>query len=234
MFRPAALLAITLALVVPSAALADGDPASDILPTQDAYYPYSPQPAPELVGALDDVLKDVREKGYPMKVALIQTAADLGAYPQLFNDPQRYADLLSSELPKNPHGNVKEALHLLVLMPSGFGGKNLGDGVDRALGPVKIDPEAQTDGLVRSAIEAVARIATENGFETPVPEIPEVGSGSEDEGGGTGTAGIVLAVVAVVLLLVGLLAARLRGRASDARPPEEPEAQETAQDGRIT
>lgn len=239
--RRAAMLVLVAALALPAGALADGDPASDVLPTQDAYYPYAPQPATELVQTLDDLLADVRKKGYPMKVALIATAGDLGAYPQLFNDPQRYADLLSSELPDNPHGNVREALHLLVVMPAGFGGKNLGDGVDRALDPVEIDADAQSDGLARAAIEAVANIASENGFETPVPDMPEIGSASDDDsGGGAGTAGIVLAAVAVLLLIVGLAAARLRGRdepegpldpasaepeGSDERPPAEPGAQ---------
>ena len=39
-----------------------------------------------------------RREGYPVKVALIETKQDLGQYPQLFGKPQRYADLLASEL----------------------------------------------------------------------------------------------------------------------------------------
>ena len=181
--RRIALLAAVLALAATPPALADGDPASDVLPTQDVYYPYSPPASEPLVTALDELLAQVRKAGYPMKVALIQSAADLGAYPTMFNNPQQYADLLSSELPTNPHGSVKDELHLLIIMPGGFGGKALGDRVDEALEPVDIDVEAQTDGLVRAALEAVARIATVNGVETDVPD-----EASGDEAGSSAAA----------------------------------------------
>src|SRR5437868_3374452 len=113
MARRVALLATALALAVAPAAFADGDPASDVLPSQDSFYPYTPPVSRPLVTALDKLLKEVRKAGFPMKVALIESAGDLGSYPQLLNSPQRYADLLASELPTNPHGPVKGGLRLL-------------------------------------------------------------------------------------------------------------------------
>lgn len=228
MLRRIALLAAALTLIAVPPAAADGDPASDVLPTEDAFYPYNPPPSKPLVDALDALLERVRKAGYPMKVALIGSASDLGAYPTMFNDPQRYTDLLAGELPTNPHGKIAKGLRLLVIMPGGFGGKNLGERVDEALAPVKIDVEAQTDGLVRAALAAVARIATVNGFETPVP--PEA---SADEGEGGSTPLIIVGAV-ILVLLVALVAVRRRLRASDERPDDGLSAQDPSPDARIT
>ncbi|MEA2170812.1 MAG: hypothetical protein QOF76_4112 [Solirubrobacteraceae bacterium] len=163
-------LALTLMVLAAPAAWADGDPASDVLLSQDSFLPYAPPVQPKLATALKAVLKQARDAGFPMKVALILTANDLGAYPQMFNTPQPYADLLTRELSAlNPHGDPLKAVHLLVVMPGGFGGNNLGDGVDAALAPVKIQADAQSDGLARAAIEAVARLATANGHQVAVP-----------------------------------------------------------------
>lgn len=232
MTRAAVLCLAALALLPPAAAHADGDPASDVLPQRDVYYPYSPRPSQELVGTLDRLLADVRKRGFPMKVALIAGAADLGAYPAMFNDPQVYANLLTAQLPQNPHGTVSEKLHLLVVMPGGFGGSGLGDRVDDALADVEIDPDGGSDALVRAAIVAVANLASANGVKTPVPALPApAAAGEDDDGGGGGAAGIVIAALALLALGTGILLVRRR-RTSDERPPEPVEAQETGADDR--
>src|SRR3954454_22721324 len=152
-------LALCLLVFAPAVARADGDPASDFLLQQDAYYPYAPKASPRMRSALDGLLKRLRAGGYPMKVALIGTAADLGSYPQLFNDPQRYANLLAQELSTITHGQKQEdQLHLLVVFPSGFAGSGLGDKVNTALAPVAINAGAQSDGLAQAALAAVARV----------------------------------------------------------------------------
>src|SRR3954447_12186353 len=91
-------LALPLLVLAAPAAWADGDPASDVLLSQDSFLPYAPPVTPRLATALKAVLKQAREAGFPMKVAVILTANDLGAYPQMFNTPQPYADLLTREL----------------------------------------------------------------------------------------------------------------------------------------
>jgi hypothetical protein len=161
--RRLALLALVLLAVAPAAARADGDPASDVLLAQDVYYPYAPKVSKSLTLALDGLLKRVRAAGYPMKVALIQAPADLGAYPNLFGDTQSYANLLAKEISYNAKP------HLLVVMPTGFGGDNLGDNVDSALAGIKVDQAAKSDGLAQAALLAVAKLATSNGHPTPVP-----------------------------------------------------------------
>jgi hypothetical protein len=161
--RRAALIAFVVLSLLPAAAVADGDPASDVLLAQDVYYPYAPKVSPQMTKALNGLLGRVRKSGYPMKVALIQTPSDLGACPNLFGDTQNYANLLAREIAFNSHP------HLLIVMPTGIGGDNLGANVDSALKGIKIDDAAKSDGLAQAALAAVARIATANGHQTPVP-----------------------------------------------------------------
>jgi hypothetical protein len=215
--RRLAVLTVLLALALGGVARADGDPASDVLLSQDSYLPYSPPTQKTLKTALETVLKAARSAGYPMKVALIATEADLGAYPQLFNQPQKYADLLTQELGSlNPHGDPQKAVHLLVVMPGGYGGSNLGDGVDRALSAVEVPSGAGSDGLARAALAAVARIATENGHSVPVP--PEasakLGPTAKTKKSGGGGPSFVVFLAPALLLFAGLFVA---GRVSARR-----------------
>lgn len=226
-----ALLALLTALAVvaaaPAAARADGDPASDVLLTQDSYLPYAPPVRGDLKTALDDVLKEARKAGYPMKVSLILSPNDLGAYSQLFNKAQDYADLLSGELSTlNPHGDPLKSVHLLVVMPGGFGGNSLGDKVNEALEPVQIQASAQSDGLAKAAVEAVARLATVNGH--PVDTPPEASlklsaSGASTSGGGTSP--LVFAAPAVLLFAGLAVAGRVsRRRQAGQSPPQQPQS----------
>lgn len=143
-----------------------------------------------------------------MKVALIAGERDLGAYPQLISDAQAYADLLTQNLATlNPHGDPVKDVHLLVVMPGGFGGDNLGEKVDDALGDIAIQDEAEYDGLARAAVEAVARLATVNGHPVPVPPEADLElTATADGDGGGGTSPLVFAAPALILF-AGLFAA---------------------------
>jgi hypothetical protein len=199
--RRAALLALALLAALPAAAPADGDPASDVLLAQDAYYPYAPKVARPLATALDDLLKRVRTAGYPMKVALIQTPADLGAYPNLFGDTQGYANLLAKEISFNSQP------HLLIVMPSGFGGSNLGPKVDEALSGLGVDQEAKSDGLVIAALAAVAKLASANGHPTPVPAVAATKLAASDASSKRSTPSLLVygGPVLLVAIAVGAL-----------------------------
>jgi hypothetical protein len=159
------LLATIVLLAVVPFAWADGDPASDVLLAQDAYYTYAPPVSARLTSELNDLLKRARSVGYPMKVALIETVGDLGAYPRLFGDAKEYAELLASEISFNI------SPHLIVVMPSGLAGRNLGSKADELLARIKVDRAARSNGLAKAALFGVARVATANGHPLPVPEL---------------------------------------------------------------
>jgi hypothetical protein len=207
------LVVVALVLVCAPAAWADGDPASDVLLTEDVFFPYSPPVSQRLKTALERVLKDARKAGYPMKVALINTEADLGAYPQLFNQPTKYSDLLARELATlNPHGDPLKAIHLLIVMPGGFGGSNLGDGVDRALAPITIDPQGGSDGLAQAAMGGVARLATENGHRVAVPPEASIKVSKSAKKSGGGTSAVVFLAPALLLFAGLFVAGRIAAR----------------------
>ncbi|MFL5845470.1 MAG: hypothetical protein ACJ762_12305 [Solirubrobacteraceae bacterium] len=199
--RATALISVLVALTAPAAARADGDPASDVLLFQDAYLPYFPQPTKAVAQTLTRLLAQVRADGYGMKVALIGSAGDLGAYPEMLGRPENYAKLLTGEIAfrvKNPH-------LLIVMADGGLAGRNLGPGQD-VLDDIEIDPAAQTDGLIRAAIEAVAKIATANGHQTAVPEIKENTKPAATDDGGKSHALLYVLAGAIVALGLGLIA----------------------------
>jgi hypothetical protein len=111
----AAVLAAALAVV--SAARADGDPASDFLYLGTLYPSFVDPPSKGPGDELRGLLAVSKKRGYPIKVALIESKQDLGQYPQLFAKPQRYADLLASELTIYK----KLVAPVIVVTPNGLG-----------------------------------------------------------------------------------------------------------------
>ena len=106
----------TMALVgAPGRALADGDPASDILATQRFYVPPDAGATPDQIDTLTAVLNAAARAGYPVRVAVIASASDLGSIGSLWRQPQKYADYVGIELSQIAPGRV------LVVMPNGFG-----------------------------------------------------------------------------------------------------------------
>ncbi len=110
----ACLAALTFVLA-PSRALADGDPASDILATQSSDVPPDSGATPDQIDRLTAVLNAAARAGYPIRVAVIASASDLGSIGSLWRQPQKYADYVGIELSEVAPGRV------LVVMPNGFG-----------------------------------------------------------------------------------------------------------------
>lgn len=115
--RRAAVVALALvsAFGVASPAGADGDPASDTLLAQNAFYPYATPAGSSAPTVLGQQIASVYRHGARIKVAVIQSAADLGSLPSLFNKPTDYAAFLGQEIRYFYVGP------LLVVMPGGFG-----------------------------------------------------------------------------------------------------------------
>lgn len=158
-----AALAAASALAVPPPARADGDPASDVLVTQNIYYPVTPPTSPALARVLDRLTAEAKRTGYAIKVALIASPDDLGAVPQLFAQPERYARFLGGEITFNTRQP------LLVVMPGGFGSYQAGAGAAAALAPAPRPTAPTGDALATAAIGAVTRLARAAGHPVAAP-----------------------------------------------------------------
>jgi hypothetical protein len=189
----------------PAAAYADGDPASDVLITDDVFLPYQ-QPSADQVAKLRRVIAAARSAGRPVRVAVIHDARDLGAVTNLYGHPQEYANLLSTEL-QNPvePGARGHQEGLVIVMPAGFGTKNVPAEVDRMLRGVELPANAGPDALVGAAGWAVQEVAKGGGK----PIRAEFAKPKGDSGGG-GAAATILIVVALSAVVGALIFVRMR------------------------
>lgn len=146
------LLLLVAALALTSAASADGDPASDVLLSQDIFAPYPP-PSASALKSLDNAVRVIDANDDRVKVAVIATTSDLGSVSSLFGHAQDYAKFLAIELSFYYKGP------LLIVMPSGFGFTDAGKAVpaaDAALARVSLDGGA--DGLTLTAARALPEL----------------------------------------------------------------------------
>jgi len=227
--RRALVLAALALAVVPAPALADGDPASDVLIQQDFFLPYSVVTSQGAATAVRDVTTSAAKAGWPVKVAIIAGPDDLGSASSLANDPQGYANFLSAEI-----ATPSRHQRLLIVTPVGFGGENLGDNVNRALGGLTPPSHPDGDQLAQLAVTAIARLATADGHPVRAPQITNGGaagrpyrsgvtlhSGSRatlpagarsSGGGGGGTALAIAGPIALVILAAAAITVRRRRR----------------------
>ncbi len=212
--------AVALALVAaaaalggarPPAALADGDPASDVLVYQPVFFPYRPAPH-TLQRELTGLVRSANQQGYRIRVAVIQSRRDLGSVPTLFaHPPSVYARFLSSELSGIWRNRI------LIVMPSGYGlaqgarivkvggvdriKENTRTGPDEAVLRRLPPPRGSTPAaLVSAASRAVRALAARH--DIALVAAPPAAAG----GGGSGrNTGLAAAVAATVGLTAGLL-----------------------------
>jgi hypothetical protein len=202
--RNTTLVAIALlCLAIPAAVRADGDPASDVLLIQNAFYPYEPPPPPKLEAALNALLSQAANAGMPLKVAIVGSREDLGAVPTFFGHPQQYAAFLDREI----SNNARAPRPLLVVMPAGFG--LAATAPASALVHLSIDSGARTSGLTRAAILAVSALARANGHALAAPA-PIAGLPTTRRG--ASPSAILFALPALLLLLLLLAGAPLLRR----------------------
>jgi hypothetical protein len=163
-----ALACVTAAIAAP-AALADGDPASDVLPTESVYFPIS-APSPDAQRALSSAVNAVYANGNRVKVAVIATVEDLGAVPSLMHKPEDYAKFLGQELMGFYVGP------LLIVMPNGWGVYDGGRSVaaeNGVLDGLSVNGSS-VDNLVRSAAGAVQRLEAAGALKSPDVRAPYV------------------------------------------------------------
>jgi hypothetical protein len=197
------LAAILLAAVVPlvsaSPALADGDPASDVLLGANVFYPYAPPVSGSLEKALNAETAAAKRAGLPIKVALIAAPTDLGVIPDLFGQPQKYADFLDQEI----SFHVKQPL--LVVMPAGYGLQGFSAKATSALAAVPKPTGGKSDGLATAAITAVSKLAAAEGH--PIATV----SGSSSSSSSSSTT-IIIAILAAAAVATAAALLVLRRR----------------------
>ncbi|HLJ03630.1 MAG TPA: hypothetical protein VKT31_09330 [Solirubrobacteraceae bacterium] len=204
-----ALCALLACLAGPTPrARADGDPASDVLLGESVFYPYTPPVPAAVSNALNREMTAVAKAHFPLKVALIASPIDLGVIPNLFGQPQKYADFLDQEI------SFQGKQPLLVVMAAGYGVQGLPPAATAAAATLPKPTSGTSEGLARAAMAAVSRLARAAGH--PISAAPAPGASST--GGGSG-ATLFIAVAAVALLgagtLVGLRLRRPRPSRSD-------------------
>ena len=205
-----AVLAAALALLVPAAARANGDPASDVLLTDQVFLPFE---APITKSSQDDLRKTVAEankSGVKLRVALIAFTSDLGTAVSLWQHPQQYSEFLGKEIAFVYTGP------LLVSMPSGFGYYDQGKPVakqEQVLAKIKLGtlPTALAD----STTQAVRALAAAQGVTLKKPSSGS--SATHDR--------LILGAVVLAFLLILVFPAKLvrrRSRGGGQSPSSEP------------
>ncbi len=184
--RVLVLAGLTAALLPTSAALADADPASDMLVASSVFYPFSTPVSAGLRKTLNAEVAAARRAEFPLKVAMVDAPLDLGGIPALFGKPQRYAKFLDQEL------TFTGRPPLLIVMPAGYGAAGLSSTATAAVGSLAKPASSHSDDLARAAIAAVPKIATASGH--PIATLGAPGGGS---GSGAGLAIGIVAVAAV-------------------------------------
>jgi hypothetical protein len=200
-----ALLAI-LALAAGWAAgpaRADGDPASDVLATQQLFLPQNAAlPTTEQI-QLATLLQSAARTGYPVRVALIASPTDLGSITALWRQPQNYAEFLGQELTLAYRGP------LLVVMPNGFGLYRFARPLAAERSTLAgINPSV---GLGAAALTAVQHLAAAAGHPLPLASVSAAASPAST----SPLPWIVFAIGAA--LIIAAWAASVR-----ARPPRYP------------
>jgi hypothetical protein len=138
--------------------LADGDPASDVLVSQDVFLPQT-VPA-SLANDLAGLARQARTAGSALKIALISAPNDLGSITSLYGRPTAYARFLSLEL------QFVTKAPLLVVMPQGLALARAGQLLSsKRIAGIAITPGPA--GLAAAARTAVERLVP--GLSRPQP-----------------------------------------------------------------
>jgi MYXO-CTERM domain-containing protein len=153
------LAALSLAAATAAPALADGDPASDYLLSQNVFLPFDGKVPTAAAGTLSQLAHDAAAHGYPIRVALITSPYDLGSVTALWAKPQKYAEFLGQELYFVYRGR------LLVVMPNGYGVSRAGKpDADMSRAVESLPPPAPGGaGAAEAAQRAVRLLAASGG-----------------------------------------------------------------------
>jgi hypothetical protein len=166
-FRCVLTLALALLAVAPAAALADGDPGSDVLLLQNLFTASDSGVSVAQQLQLGRLLDATTTAGAPVRVAIISRKDDLGSVESLWNEPQTYAEYLGLELGDTYGGR------LLIVMPDGYGvywhaNPGAATKLEQALGGRK-PVSGQAASMTAATITAVDRIESSAGIGSANP-----------------------------------------------------------------
>lgn len=194
----ALLLGLVAAAAATSGALANGDPASDVLPFSNVFLSIqNPRTSP----AGRDLLAETQAaatKKRPIRVAVISEPSDLGLIQSLWQKPQTYAEFLGKELFQFGHYSGT----LVVSMPNGFGvyGPNAAKGKP-ALARLPKPNTNDLEQLSKDTADAVRQVAAANGYVLPA---------SSSSGSGSSGWVIILGALGGAAVVAGTLFLALR------------------------
>ena len=189
-------------------ARADGDPASDVLSTQQLFLPQDAGVPTAQQVQLAALLQETASDGYPIRVALIASPADLGSVSALWRRPHNYALFLGQELAYTYRGR------LLVVMPDGFGfyGFNRAAANERAALAATRPAAGALGGAVLTAVQ---RLAAAAGHRLPLPSA----TAAAHPGGGNATPWIAFGTGIALILIAWTASLRARPLRLCARHP---------------
>jgi cytochrome oxidase Cu insertion factor (SCO1/SenC/PrrC family) len=223
-----ALLIVALLGVSARGAHADGDPASDYLIGNQVFLTSQSVNVSPAQRQLLATVRAATRSGFPIRVAVISSAYDLGSITALWGKPRLYARFLGQELSQGYRQR------LLVVMPGGLGFYWPGHSPTAAYRLLAGVPLRSTgDGPSVAAAAAVRRLALAAGVSL-APARPAAAAGTAHSGGADwpgilaavagGLAALALVAFAVPLLRRRRRAGRRAGRREGRRAHEPAEA----------
>ena len=199
----AAFVAVAAAAICSPSALADGDPASDVLATQSLFLPADAGLSLARQEQLVSLVDAARARGLSLRVAMIASPNDLGSVTELWRQPGLYSRFLGQELSLLYRGAV------LVVMPNGFGLYARGGVAPAAKAALAgLAPPGSTAKLGDAALTAIDHFAAASGHPLPAPSAvrtPTAGTGSGDP-----VAWIVFAAGLIAIVVAWTLSLRAR------------------------
>lgn len=156
-----AILSVTAA----ASAAQDDNPVRFALRNGDTYYPRDPVSL-DASRRLARLLGSARREGPPVKVAMIAEPVDLGPLEEYFGHPQQYADRLYEES-RDPETGEPPRAPMIIVMPAGFGTRNVRASARTAVRSVPVSVAASGDDLVQAAGLAVQRVLEVEGRGAP-------------------------------------------------------------------
>jgi hypothetical protein len=191
------LVALLVASLGATVALADGDPASDYLIGQQVFLSYDAKVPKAAQQKLLAAVRSANAQEFRVRVALIWSSYDLGSVPELFRKPHYYARFLDTE----DSYWFKRTTHLVVVMPNGLGyaqWKHDPAAGYQTIAGIKFAPTPS--GMAAAAASAVVKLAGAAGVKVSTNGGSAVATSTDDAAGSSARTEIIAAVLAALVL----------------------------------